>query len=73
MRAGGSVQSAHPLAHLVSSLVGKSYRANIVRADARINQGCDSICDDGGFSAAGAGDDKQGTFNVVDGFSLGRG
>ncbi len=72
MRTRGSAQSARSLAHLVGSLVGKSYRANIIGADARINQGRDSICDDCCFSAAGAGDDEQGAFNVADGFSLGR-
>ena len=72
MRTRENTQRVRPLAHLVGSLVGKSYRANIVWADARINQGRDSTCDDGCFSAAGAGDDKQGTFNVVDGFSLRR-
>jgi hypothetical protein len=72
MRTRDSTQCACPLAHLLGRLVGKSYRANTMRAYARINQGCYSICDDCCFSAAGAGDDKQGTFNVADGFSLGR-
>jgi hypothetical protein len=72
MRTRGSAQRARPLTHLVSRFVGKSYRANIARANARIYQGCDSIRDDGCFSAAGAGDDKQRTFKMVDRFYLGR-
>jgi hypothetical protein len=73
MRTARCAQSRRPLAHLVGSFVCKSYRANIMRAYTRINQRRDSICDDACFSASGAGDDKQGTFNVKDSFFLGRG
>ena len=71
MRTRYSAQCARSLAHLLGGLVGKSYRANIMGIDARINQGRDSTCDYCGLSAAGPGDDEQGAFNMMDGFSLG--
>jgi hypothetical protein len=68
--AGGSTKSECPLAHLLSGLVGEGYRADIIWPNARIDEGCDSICDDAGFAAARAGKNKQRPFSMKDRFSL---
>ena len=70
MRAGGGSERQSPLAHLLSSFVGKGYRADIVRADTRINQCRNPMYYYACLATARAGEDKQRTFDMKDRFSL---
>jgi hypothetical protein len=58
------------LAHLLCGLVCKSYRQDVVRGNARINQRRDPMYYYACLAAARPGEDKQRTFDVIDRFFL---
>jgi hypothetical protein len=70
MCTGGSSESTGPLAHLIGGLVGEGYCANIVWLDAGIYECSDSMCNDTGFAAARARNNKQRALCVENSTSL---
>jgi hypothetical protein len=52
MRTGGCSEIKDPLSHFFGGLVGKGYRADIVRPDSGLYKRSNAICNDAGFSAS---------------------
>jgi hypothetical protein len=60
-----------PLFHLLCRLVRKSHSEDTKRRNAVVfNEVGDAVCDDARFATAGAGQDKEGSVGMLDGFAL---
>src|SRR5262249_34732711 len=64
-------QSRHAVAHFLGGLIGEGDGENLARPHAVIqNEVRNAVRDDAGLAAAGAGQDEERTFGVLDGLAL---